>query len=212
MQMVDASPPSLDYESRRFGRTPRGRRMNRFKRCTVERVISRLPADRLILDVPCGLGRFKDIVLQHGHRYLGIDLDFSAAHRAAERVSGNFPALQGSILALPLLPDSADFILSVRMFHHFHFEEVGQALKELSRVAPQSPVTFYNRHTWRIQRRRFSLRIRRRTRRGGEAWDEKSYSVHEMADLARMAGLRIREKIPTLGPFTGNQFLWLERL
>ena len=107
------------------------------------------------------------------------------------------PALQASILELPLADNSADFVFSIRMFHHFTLKQIERALQEISRVAPQSLITFYNRRTWRVQRRRFSLRIRLREWRGGESWDEKTYSIDEIARLAQKVGLRIKEKIPS---------------
>ena len=186
--------------------------MNRFEREIVRFVLLKLRPNSMVIDVPCGLGRFGDIVMQLGHRYVGIDLNFGNVHYAADRLNRSLPMIQGSILDLPLSDNSADFVLCVRIFHHFSSEQIERTFQEVSRVAPQSLVTFYNRRTWRIQRRRFSPRIRFKEWRGGESWDEKTYSVPEMARLAEKAGLRIKEKIPSSSFFTTNQFLWLESI
>jgi SAM-dependent methyltransferase len=209
---VDIENAQLDYENRRFGRSRRGRRMNRFERKIATLVLSKLPSSSLVIDVPCGLGRFSDIIIQQGHQYVGIDLNLGNARYTAKRLDISLPTIQASILELPLGDNSADFVFSIRMFHHFTPKQIERAFQEISRVAPQSLITFYNRRTWRIQRRRFSLRIRLREWRGGESWDEKTYSVHEIAHLAQKAGLRIKEKIPSSSLFTANQFLWLERI
>ena len=201
----------LEYENLRFGRSRRGRRMNRFEREIVRLVLSKLRPHSLVIDVPCGLGRFGDIVMQQGHRYVGIDLNFGNVHHAANRLNRSLPMMQGSILELPLVDNSADFVFCVRIFHHFSSDQIQRTFKEISRVAPQSLVTFYNRRTWRVQRRRFSPRIRFKEWRGGTSWDEKTYSVPEIVLLAEKAGLRIKEKIPSSSIFTTNQFLWLER-
>ena len=203
----------LDYEYRRFERSGRGRWMNRFERKIAKLVLSKLPSNSVVIDVPCGLGRFSDIIIQQEHRYVGIDLNFGNVRYAAKRLNIiSLPTIQASILELPLANNSADFVFCVRMFHHFSTKQIERAFQEISRVAPQSLITFYNRRTWRIQRRRFSLRIRLREWRGGESWGEKTYSVHEIAHLAQKAGLRIKEKIPSFSLFTAYQFLWLERI
>ena len=186
--------------------------MNRFEREIVRFVLSKLRPNSMVIDVPCGLGRFGDIVMQLGHHYVGIDLNFGNVHHAANRLNRSLPMIQGSILELPLADNSADFVFCVRIFHHFSFKQIERTFQEVSRVAPQSLVTFYNRRTWRIQRRRFSPRIRFKEFRGGESWDEKTYSVPEIAMWAEKAGLRIKEKIPSSSFFTTNQFLWLERI
>jgi SAM-dependent methyltransferase len=210
--LLERGHPPRNYEERRFGRSRRGRRMNRFERETARSVLSTLPSNSLVLDIPCGTGRFKDMIIEQGHRYVGMDLNFEAAQCSLQRLETAWPTVQASIFNLPLASNSVDFILSVRMLHHLKGEEVLRVLKEISRVAPQALVTFYNRWTWRVQRRRFSPRIRRREWRGGERWDERTYSVREMAAWARQAGLRIKEKIPRRSFFTTNQFLWLERV
>jgi len=209
---VNLQDGQLEYENLRFGRSRRGRRMNRFEREIVRFVLSKLRPHSVIIDVPCGLGRFGDIVMQQGHRYVGMDINFGNVRHAANRLNISIPMMQASILELPLADHSADFVFCVRIFHHFSSKQIERTFQEISRVAPQSLVTFYNRRTWRIQRRRFSPRIRLKEWRGGESWDEKTYSVPEMARLAEKAGLRIKEKIPSSSFFTTNQFLWLERI
>jgi len=186
--------------------------MNRFEREIVRLVLSKLRSNSVVIDVPCGLGRFGDIVMQQGHRYVGMDINFGNVRHAANRLNSPLPMMQASILELPLADNSADFAFCVRIFHHFSSKQIERTFQEISRVAPQSLVTFYNRRTWRVQRRRFSPRIRFKEWRGGEPWDEKTYSVPEMARLAEKAGLRIKEKIPSSSFFTTNQFLWLERV
>lgn len=203
-----------DYEIRRFGRSRRGGRMNRFEREVTKRILSQLPSNSLVADVPCGLGRFSDLIVEQGHRYLGLDINFAFAQYAATRLKKSLLTGQASILELPLADNSVDLILSIRIFHHFQPEQIEQALKEISRVAPRALITFYNRDTWRIQRRRFSWRLRRREWQGGEPWDKNTYRPRDMAELVEKAGLRIKERIPSNGffSFTTNHFLWLERL
>jgi SAM-dependent methyltransferase len=210
--LVNIESAQLDYENRRFGRSRRGRWMNRLERKIAKSVLSKLPSNSVVVDVPCGLGRFSDIIIQQGHRYVGIDINFGNVRYTGQRLNISLPTIQASIFELPLADHSADFVLSVRMFHHFSSKEIERAFNEISRIAPQSLITFYNRRTWRIQRRRFSFRIRLREWYGGQPWDEKTYSIYEISHLAQKAGLRIKEKIPSSSLFTANQFLLLERI
>lgn len=209
---MNAENERLYDEARRFGRSPRGRRMNEFERKTAQFVLSKLRPDSRVVDVPCGTGRFTDVIMRLGHRYVGVDLNLGNARFAAKRLKASLPTVQASLLELPLAGNCADFVLCVRMFHHFSRDQIERALQEMSRIAPQCLVTFYNRRTWRVQKRRFSLRVRRKARYGGDAWDAKTYSVHQMARLAQKAGLRIKQKVPSTSFFTTNQFLWLERV
>ena len=209
---MNAENEHLYDEERRFGRSSRGRRMNEFERKTAQFVLSKLRPNSKVVDVPCGTGRFTDIITGEGHCYVGVDLNLGNARHAAKRVNVSLPTIQASVLELPLPDNCADFVLCVRMFHHFSRVQIEQALQEMSRIAPQCLVTFYNRRTWRVQKRRFSLRIRRKARYGGDAWDAKTYSVAEMARAAQKAGLRIKQKVPSTSFFTTNQFLWLERV
>ena len=204
----------LDYEIRRFGRSRRGERMNRFEREVTKHILSKIPANSLVADVPCGMGRFSDLVIEQGHRYLGLDINFAYTQYAATRLKKFLLTGQASILDLPLADNSVDLILSIRIFHHFQSEQIEQALKEISRVSPRALITYYNRNTWRIQRRRFSSRLRRRQWQGGDAWDKNTYCPQDMAALAEKAGLQIKERIPPKGffSFTTNHFLYLERM
>ena len=165
-----------------------------------------------MVDIPSGLGRFIDIVVEQGHSYVGMDIDFDNVRYASKRLDTRWPVIQASILQLPLVSDSADFVIAIRMFHHFQLDQIEVALKEISRVAPEALVTFYNRLSWRIQRRRFSPRIRRREWQGGESWHDRAYSLQEMEAMARRAGLRVKERFHLPGFLTTNQFLWLERV
>ena len=186
--------------------------MNEFERAIVHQVVAKLSPRCRVVDIPSGLGRFMDIVVGQGHRYVGIDIDFNSVRYASKRLGTRWPVLQGSILELPLANHSADFVLAIRIFHHFQLDQIEVALKEISRVAPGALVTFYNRLSWRIQRRRFSPRIRLREWRGGESWHDKTYSLQEMEAAARSASLCVRERFHLPGFLTTNQFLWLERV
>jgi cyclopropane fatty-acyl-phospholipid synthase-like methyltransferase len=209
---VNPNNHQLDYETRRFGRSQRGHRMNQFERAIARQVLAKLPPRSRVVDIPSGLGRFMDIVVEQGHHYVGMDIDFDSVHYASKRLDTRWPVLQASILELPLVSDAADFVIAIRMFHHFQLGQIEVALKEISRVAPEALVTFYNRLSWRIQRRRFSPRIRRREWQGGESWHDRTYSLKEMEVTAGRAGLRVKERFHLPGFLTTNQFLWLERV
>ena len=108
----------LDYETHRFESSTRGQRTNRFERKVARQLLEKLPSSTLVIDVPCGMGRFSDIVIQQGHRYIGIDQNFDRTSHSSRRQGILLPTVQASIFELPLTNDSVDLILSIRMFHH----------------------------------------------------------------------------------------------
>jgi 2-polyprenyl-3-methyl-5-hydroxy-6-metoxy-1,4-benzoquinol methylase len=79
------------------------------------------PADlkgKLVLDVGCGMGRFADVATRWGARAVGIDLSEAAEVAARNLADRDFAALQADVFALPLAPESFDYIYSIGVLHH----------------------------------------------------------------------------------------------
>ena len=72
-----------------------------------------------ILDVGCGMGRFAEVASRWGANVVGIDL-ILAADVAAKNLSsrGNVWICQASVLDLPFLAQSFDYIYSIGVLHH----------------------------------------------------------------------------------------------
>ena len=102
----------------------------------------------LILDAPCGYGRFSRLLLDEGVRLVSSDLAFHMVERAVEKKEG--PRHIGGAAAdfrrgLPFKPGVFDYVLSIRLFHHLQAEgDRGAVLREFARVAKEGVVlSFY---------------------------------------------------------------------
>ena len=76
-------------------------------------------ADKLVLDAGAGLGRFSEVVLNHGGRVVAVDLTraIDAAHRnLGDRDGIHF--VQADIFKLPFRPETFDFVYSWGVLHH----------------------------------------------------------------------------------------------
>lgn len=72
-----------------------------------------------ILDVGCGMGRFAEVVSRWGANVVGIDLSLASDVAARNLVSRqNVWICQASILDLPFLEQSFDYIYSIGVLHH----------------------------------------------------------------------------------------------
>ena len=72
-----------------------------------------------VLDVGCGMGRFAEVASRWGAKVVGIDLSL-AADVAAQNLSTreNLWICQASVLNLPFIPQSFDYIYSIGVLHH----------------------------------------------------------------------------------------------
>ena len=86
-----------------------------------------------VLDIGCGMGRFAEVASRWGANVVGIDLSL-AADVAARNLSAreNVWICQASVLNLPFLEQSFDYIYSIGVLHHTPNCE--QAVKELPRL------------------------------------------------------------------------------
>lgn len=161
-------PGVADYERRRY-RGLDQRIVDWRERRLLRRAFARLraldpqawlgPKSPLILDAPCGYGRFTDLILGEGARLVSSDLAHPMVERALEMRDGVHH--RGGAVAdlrggLPFKPAAFDYVLSMRLFHHLHASEDRIAvLREFARVATGGVVmSFYRfRGIHALQRR-----------------------------------------------------------
>ncbi len=76
-------------------------------------------AGKLVLDAGCGLGRFSEVVLNHGGTVVAVDLS-GAVDVAFQNLNrrGDIYFLQADIFNLPFRPETFDFVYSWGVLHH----------------------------------------------------------------------------------------------
>jgi SAM-dependent methyltransferase len=124
---------------------------------------------KLVLDAGCGLGRFSEVVLNHGGRVVAVDLSraIDAAY-ANLHDRGDIYFLQADIFKLPFRPETFDFAYSWGVLHHTPDPPAAfQALAPLVRPggklmafvyarynkAYRAVTEFYRRYTKRLPKR-----------------------------------------------------------
>ncbi|MEW6742080.1 MAG: class I SAM-dependent methyltransferase [Planctomycetota bacterium] len=110
----------------------------REKRC-VRLALEAVDARGAILDLPCGAGRFQNIIAEHADKCFAGDLSFPMLLLCGERArmfhlpSHRFLA---DVFALPLREGALDGIVVMRLLHHISSPEQRHALlAEVARVA-----------------------------------------------------------------------------
>jgi SAM-dependent methyltransferase len=112
-----------------------------------------------LLDLPCGAGRFTDLLRPRCSRLIQGDL---AGAMLAQRQNPQLWALQGSLNQLPFADDCVDLAFCFRVLHHFAGSELRvQVLSELARVSQKWILTsYYDAHSLPIWRDRLRGRNR----------------------------------------------------
>ncbi len=165
------------YETHRFESSRGGRRKARHEMHMVQKFLTGLPADQLILDVPCGMGRFTGAIGEAGHRPVNVDLNAGMLLRAQERYE-DLPLLQGDVMQLPFADGAFDAALCFRLLHHLPDNLILAALTELRRVAGTVLATFYDTRSIKYHRKRLL----------GKTVSGQYYSASHLASLSREAG------------------------
>jgi len=150
-----------------------------------------------VLDIPCGAGRFWNVLVEHPSRKLyAMDnsqhmIDVALARQGP--YSARFETQQASAFAIPLTDNAVECVFCIRLMHHIGRHEDRLALlQEFSRVASDSIIISLwvdaNYLAWR--------RRRHETHREGHRYQNRSVipaSVFESEVAA--SGLRIERRL-----------------
>ena len=149
----------------------------------------------LILDAPCGYGRFSRLLLGAGVRLVSSDLAFPMVERAVENRESRRHI--GGVTAdfrrgLPFKSGAFEYVFSMRLFHHLHVGEDREAvLQEFARIAKEGVLlSFYRVKGLHVLQRKLR-RFFRRTQRTIKMVPEKTF-----AKEAASAGLRVERVVP----------------
>jgi|Deesub1362A_J573_1020465.scaffolds.fasta_scaffold00453_15 SAM-dependent methyltransferase len=169
------------------------------------------PPQLLLLDLPCGYGRFIPLTLSLGFEVIPADLSGAMVKRALKRsVSGEIiggvvvDALQG----LPFKDNTFGLILAMRFFHHLHQEEERLAvLREFWRVTQSEVIlSFYQEN--------FLHRAQRQLRR----WIKKSPTKIKMISWSKFyqeivdIGFVLVQKKALFPRIHSQVIVWLKKL
>ena len=193
-----------DYERRRY-RGLDQRIVDHQERRLLRRAFIRLraldpdawvaPRGPLVLDAPCGYGRFTKLILGEGARLVSCDLARPMVERALEgrdrahHLGGAVADLRGG---LPFKDGAFACVFSLRLFHHLHASEDRRAvLREFARVASAGAILSFYRfrglHALQRRLRRF-FKPRRR--------DIRMLTAETFAREAAEAGLIVERIFP----------------
>jgi SAM-dependent methyltransferase len=107
-------------------------------------------ANGLLLDVPCGYGRFVPLIAGLGLTTVGVDVSRDMVQLAVEHYPQSCRGrwLCASIFALPFADSTFDAVLCVRLFHHrYSTAERQRLLGELARVSRRVVLLSFYRFT-----------------------------------------------------------------
>lgn len=195
--------------SERFERGSR-RRVNQREQAAVRKVLDSLEGVEVILDVPCGAGRFAALLGSEDRRVIGIDVAAEVLVHARTRasqagVSAEF--LEGDASNLPLGDVCVDCVFSNRLLHHIlERKERVNILRELRRVTKRyAIVSFFNYHSFGPVRRLL------KALKGRKTSYERQPTKAEFTSEVEEAGFRV-VRIQRIGaPWIAQVYFVLER-
>ena len=155
-----------EYEKKRY-RNWDQRLVDRREKKILQTYLSKIESHcPLLLDLPCGYGRFISLSLTWGYKVVAADLSPAMVARALQRgrVEGvTEGVVLDALLGLPFKDESFGLILAMRFFHHLHQEEERKmVLHEFWRVAQKDMLlSFYQENFFHRAQRRLRRWIKR---------------------------------------------------
>jgi len=149
------------YDGERFSSLA-GRIFNALEKYHMRRAFSGISRTALVLDLPCGTGRFAEVLLGTGFKVVGIDISaamLEVARRKLQRFGDRFQTRMADVRQLAQHESKQyDVALCARVLMHFPLEEQISFLRSIATltkgrvVFTQSLSTPYQRLRRRIKR------------------------------------------------------------
>ena len=179
-EQYEAADHAGHYADQRWTETAHARKTNVWEMRTVTELLEQASPLASVLDLPCGHGRFAELIEQHADRLIQGDL---AAAMLQRRVGASREAIQGSLLDLPVRDGAVDLAFCFRVLHHFPEAELrARAIAELGRISRRWVLTsYYDARSFPVYRDRLRGRKRTLTSCSGATFEKE----------AAAAGLRI---------------------
>jgi ubiquinone/menaquinone biosynthesis C-methylase UbiE len=160
-----------------------------------------------VLDLPCGTGRFTELLLDAGKRVVNADRSW-AMLEAARRKAGERPAshVHCDAARLPFADRSFDLVLSVRFLLHVPKDLRAEVMREMGRVSRRWVVVDV-RHKYCLT----TVGKRWRARIAGRELPSARSSLAEIDEDVRRAGLRLVKRTWLSPGFSEKMLLFCER-
>ncbi len=125
--------------------------VNRKERKILEKIFRTTGGNAIsILDVPCGYGRFTELLQERSHKLASADVSFPmvlTAKKYSPSPDSSHHFLVGDINHLPLKENSFDCTVTVRLFQHILSSDTRlQILRELHRVSKKIVIVSFYRY------------------------------------------------------------------
>jgi len=167
--------------------------------------------DIFVLDVPCGYGRFSDLLLKRSLNLTSIDISFAMVRAAKEyspSQSSRHRFLVGDIEHLPLKDNSFDCVVTIRLFQHIL--QPGrrlQILRELHRVTKEIVIlSFYRYNILHSIERWAKCRIKNVNKRIS------MLPLRSFAKEFNSAGFKMLNLFPVIRHFHAHNIVALQRV
>ena len=146
-----------DYDFHRFS-TPGRQKRNARKWAAIRKALSLAEGVRVLLDLPCGTGRFTGALAREGYEIVGCDISMEMLQKAAgvtggkggARVPGVRGYLQANAEQLPLRDACLDCVVCIRFMMHVDPATRVRMLREFHRVSRRWVIVDYrHKYTFR---------------------------------------------------------------
>ena len=135
------------FRDARFAKNESLVKLDQTERKCVRELLRFVPPDSLLLDVPCGTGRFHELLRQQGYRVLAADISPEMLQLArATGLAEDYLLSDAENLGLP--NKSVDGVFCIRLFHHVGNPQTRTRLfREFARVSRGwLLLSFYHSH------------------------------------------------------------------
>lgn len=198
------------YDDRRFKGGVAGPKSERKWRMILK-AVEGLEGIRIVMDLPCGTGRFTSRILEHGWKLINADISHPMLAKAREYTEGSPSYLGGARMNaehLPFADGTLDLIISIRFLMHVPKDVRIRIFREYARVCKRY-VVLDVRHKycinlwWKKFRRTLGFRVK---------VPEHRYNMRELEEDLAAAGLRAKRKVWNMPPFSEKLVLLCEKI
>lgn len=145
------------YQQRRFKSSRRMQRLHSMEMSFAEKLLHRVGPNSVILDIPCGSGRFTNLFGRTNY-VVSVDISEDMLSEARQVVPPEFNGefILASTFDIPLADTSVDMVFCMRLLHHISEPELRkQILCEIKRISRQwVAVSFYRKESYRYYRKK----------------------------------------------------------